>query len=662
MGSPLPPDPYLALGVSKTATTDQVKKTHRKLVLKCHPDKVTDPAAKLAASDQFHKIQTAYEILVDEERRARYDAQVRLAELRKEAMERQGSGKPRSRESRAAPSPYKSSSESVPRSAYPGRSSEGRAPEGRASERVAPQYEERRPSFATDYFDQPPRATARKEPEYQRSWRRSTHDTKEKTRTSTRESKEAQKEKEREKRREAARKAEQEARRERDRKHNATYAEDDSDSDSDEYTRRSRRMREEDEARRAKEAYREQAYKQKQEASSNGGYFDERTRKMFTTTADAWDYIRSSRGRQRPESERRPSPVRMGSSKDKTEYVEQRGGRPAVVMRRASQRPKTATRDSEDSKKASSRESNRKSSPEANEEPTRRPPTLNQSKSSPAGLHIPPPSEKPRSQSLQHDTDSVADIPKVKRSETMPHGPGSRRTENAAPPKTSNSRPTEIVEGLATPAATPTEHNGPAEPNSTKVNYGRQYADDREYPTPDGYRTEAREPASRPNSTRKSTRSPSPIKEARESRDPRDSREDRRERPEKARAASSRYSAAPQQQPPPNLRSTSYVYTPGQGVAEGGYERSRPSNGRGADPRDPRGYPDRLYGEVRATGSPRQRYSAYEALEEDNVRQQRPVRPESIRAASGYSSYKRGDRPTFSRSGSSNPIYTSARA
>lgn len=643
MGSPLPPDPYLALGVSKSATTDEVKKTHRKLVLKCHPDKVTDPDAKQAASDQFHKIQTAYEILVDEERRARYDAQVKLAELRKDALERKGSVKPRSGESRTATSNYRSSSESVPRSAYP----------GRASERPTPQYEERRPSYATEsYFDQPPRATSRKDPEYTRSSRR---ETKEKSsRPSTRDRKEAEKEKEREKRKEAARRAEQETVRreqERARKYNA-YAEQESDSDSDdEYTRRAQTMREEDEARKARAAYHEQAYKQKQDATTNSSqYVDERTRKMFAATSDAWDYIRSSHGRQRPESERRPSPVRMSSSKDKVEYV-QRGGRPAMV-RRGSTRPKVNTRGSEDSKKASSREKERKSSPESGEEPPRR--TLNPSRSSPADLY----GDKQRSQSVQYDTDPLNEIPKMKRSETMPYN-ASRRAENNAP--RTSSRPTETNEGLPTPAATPTDYTGPAGPNSTKYNYGRQYADDMEYPTPDGYKTELRNPPeSRPKFTRKATRSPSPIKEREPL--PRDTREERRDRMEKSRAASSRYpSAQGVQAPPLHPRSTSYVYTPGQGVAETAYDRSRPSSGRGADPREPRAYPERLYGEVQPpSGSPRQRFTAYEPPEEDSPRDspRYPRRSESIRVpSSGY--YK---RPSTSRTGSGQPIYTSARA
>ncbi|KAF2716260.1 heat shock protein DnaJ, partial [Polychaeton citri CBS 116435] len=73
MSSPLPPDPYNALGVAKDATGAQIKTVYRKLVLKCHPDKILDPTKKQAAVDEFHKIQTAYEIIGDEQRRQRYD-------------------------------------------------------------------------------------------------------------------------------------------------------------------------------------------------------------------------------------------------------------------------------------------------------------------------------------------------------------------------------------------------------------------------------------------------------------------------------------------------------------------------------------------------------------------------------------------------------------
>lgn len=90
--SPPTIDPYVVLGVKKDATLPEIKSAHRKLVLKCHPDKVKDESLRSAAQDEFQRVQQAYELLSDETKRTRYDQKVRLAELRKEAMERAGSG------------------------------------------------------------------------------------------------------------------------------------------------------------------------------------------------------------------------------------------------------------------------------------------------------------------------------------------------------------------------------------------------------------------------------------------------------------------------------------------------------------------------------------------------------------------------------------------
>ncbi|KAF2231296.1 hypothetical protein EV356DRAFT_579261 [Viridothelium virens] len=83
----LPPDPYATLGVPQDASVANIKTVYRKLILKHHPDKVQDEAKKKEASDQFSKIQHAYELLCDDEERKRYDASVRLMQSRREAME-----------------------------------------------------------------------------------------------------------------------------------------------------------------------------------------------------------------------------------------------------------------------------------------------------------------------------------------------------------------------------------------------------------------------------------------------------------------------------------------------------------------------------------------------------------------------------------------------
>jgi curved DNA-binding protein CbpA len=86
--SPSPCDPYVTLGVGKDATLSEIKAAHRKLVLKCHPDKIQDESLRNRARDQFQRVQESYELLSDEKARSRYDQKVLLAELRKDMLER----------------------------------------------------------------------------------------------------------------------------------------------------------------------------------------------------------------------------------------------------------------------------------------------------------------------------------------------------------------------------------------------------------------------------------------------------------------------------------------------------------------------------------------------------------------------------------------------
>lgn len=83
--SPLPPDPYKTLGVAKDAQIPEIRSAHRKLVLKCHPDKVQDPKLKAEKADEFQRVQQAYELLTDDAERRKYDDKVKVEELRKQA-------------------------------------------------------------------------------------------------------------------------------------------------------------------------------------------------------------------------------------------------------------------------------------------------------------------------------------------------------------------------------------------------------------------------------------------------------------------------------------------------------------------------------------------------------------------------------------------------
>ena len=63
-------DYYKTLGISRTATEEEIKKAHRKLARKYHPD--LNPGNK-QAEEQFKSIQEAYDVLSNPDSRAKYD-------------------------------------------------------------------------------------------------------------------------------------------------------------------------------------------------------------------------------------------------------------------------------------------------------------------------------------------------------------------------------------------------------------------------------------------------------------------------------------------------------------------------------------------------------------------------------------------------------------
>ncbi|MBU6942334.1 DnaJ domain-containing protein, partial [Candidatus Karelsulcia muelleri] len=62
-------DYYEILGISRDASTDEIKKAYRKLAIKYHPDKNKEKQAE----EKFKEAAEAYDILSNPEKKKRYD-------------------------------------------------------------------------------------------------------------------------------------------------------------------------------------------------------------------------------------------------------------------------------------------------------------------------------------------------------------------------------------------------------------------------------------------------------------------------------------------------------------------------------------------------------------------------------------------------------------
>jgi len=66
-------DYYKILGITKSATEDEIKKAFRKLSLKHHPDRHTEPQDKEIAEKKYKEINEAYGVLKDPKKKKEYD-------------------------------------------------------------------------------------------------------------------------------------------------------------------------------------------------------------------------------------------------------------------------------------------------------------------------------------------------------------------------------------------------------------------------------------------------------------------------------------------------------------------------------------------------------------------------------------------------------------
>src|SRR5579862_7751112 len=62
-------DYYTTLGLSRTATDEEIKRAYRKLARKYHPD----VSKEKNAEERFKEVQEAYEVLKDPKKREAYD-------------------------------------------------------------------------------------------------------------------------------------------------------------------------------------------------------------------------------------------------------------------------------------------------------------------------------------------------------------------------------------------------------------------------------------------------------------------------------------------------------------------------------------------------------------------------------------------------------------
>ncbi|KAL5417838.1 hypothetical protein PMIN06_010590 [Paraphaeosphaeria minitans] len=591
---PLPPDPYLALGLTKDVDIETIKKTYRKLVLKCHPDKVTDPSLKLQKQDEFHKIQQAYELVGEEEARARYDAEVKLNALRREKAARGAS---------ASGPDIRTARYDVRTQAPAGASFKATGParydDHKSSRHGDDRYYEERSRRYDTYEAYPPKKTTARSSREKVTPQKTTRESSDRTRSDYKKSRDKE--------------------RDRDRRHVATERERESDHSADEkaryeaeYKRRSddaRRRAEEDEARKA-------AADLRRKAEDRRSYEDkyDRKQKLSAQENDAVRYIRmSAKG-----DAERPSPSRTTSSRDIRDVRDARDYYDTRDSRSRRDRPEVVRRSSARPRDRHSPGRDRKGPEIVDWEPEeRKPPAFKHSSSSPAEMHVPrtTPLRSYTESSRDHRRSETSPTPMFRRSETMPSVPqassASRKTSTVPRPSVLRESVTLHDSGSSSPETYPTI---PPSASTKRYYYstpgGGVSLAPEDMGLANGHRTVTREPE------RQRHRSPSPLTPL--TRPPMGAN-----RP--SETSSARYTAAAPSKnsvPPPPLGRSATTMNPGEDRG-----RSRP-----------------LYGEIGSDAARRENARRQTSFSPDKVSYSRKIGPEDVRWAPQNASSRDRDR------------------
>lgn len=467
------PDHYKALGIDKNADAATIKKTYRKLVLTCHPDKVTDEALKAQKQDEFHKIQQAYETLSDETRRATYEAELKLAQLRREKLARTASG------STVEPKSARFTQTTTGGGSYTANTSSryttkecrpSGTPPSRAYEHEDERYHDSRKTESYFPSTRPSPSSRSSREKYEREASRSARPSADRTRSS-------------------ATKARDSERRDR----TARFPVDSEGSSGDDRVRHDR-----DYPRRSAEDEPQRREERRRDDRRYDDYENSTPRKLSVQESDAIRYMHKARAEVEPSL--RPSPVRTTSRDyyEPSRSSRHREVRPEPAPRRSSARPKERSG-------MSSRRDSERGIPEVVEWDERRP-SFKQSSSSPAEIRIPSNTpQRSQTDSYRRSERSPPRFPGLTRSATMPinsgsDAGGSRRDAKSYP------RPS----GLRNEANSSPERDAypsiPAAQPSNKTYYSYSPADGGVKPMdPPPHRTVLREPE------RTRHRSPSPL-------------------------------------------------------------------------------------------------------------------------------------------------------